>query len=215
MPPELEKALSNTDPNEIMVRAACYAARVLHKYAWRGRKSSRRANEDFTPDAQSPEDFVNEAFRRLLGGQRTYNPERSLQENVNSVVESLVSSAKKASDRTPLCEIQDFDKEAPTDPVAASPSAQGELKHEAADQEFLEDQRQAFKKMRNALQDDPKAQYYLEALSEGYDKPAEIADLTGIPIAQIYEIRRKIKKQIKSLFGVQNFGELKRILMEG
>jgi hypothetical protein len=55
-------------------------------------------------------------------------------------------------------------------------------------------------------------QEYLDVLSLGYYKPDEISELTGISVQKIYEIRRKLKKYTKRLFGVTNFTELKRKL---
>jgi hypothetical protein len=55
-------------------------------------------------------------------------------------------------------------------------------------------------------------QDYLDALSQEYYKPDEISELTGISVQKIYEIRRKLEKHTKRLFGVTNFADLKRKL---
>jgi DNA-directed RNA polymerase specialized sigma24 family protein len=214
----LKKALEKGDIEEVVLRATSYGETLLRKYYWRGfRPSGSSKHIDCSPDSYSAGDFAIEALTRLLDGRRTYNPEKSLLENVKSVVESLISSAKKSSDRKPLSDYTDPPEESdePSDPISMARSPQGEAKHDVIDAEMLEDQRRVFQLIRNSLDGDDGAQAYLDAMKEGFYKPDEIAEVTDLTVEEVYEIRRKIKKHVKEAFDVQNFGELKRKLVQG
>ncbi len=218
MDPNLRKAFDVEDFDEIILRATRFAGTVLRKYYWRGFRPSGGSGEvDSSPDAESAEDFVSEALKRLLEGRRAFNSEKSLLENINSITESLISSAKKSSDRKPLSDYPDPPEEfeEPADPVSTANALQGETGHEVVDAELIEDQKMMFLDIRNSLDGDDDAQAYLDAMKEGFHKPNEIADVTHLSVEDVYEIRRRIKKHVKGLFDVQNFHELKRKLVKG
>ena len=58
-------------------------------------------------------------------------------------------------------------------------------------------------------------QEYLDALSQRIFKRTDISAVTGIPVERIDELRRKVMKHARRLFGVPDFKALQRRLMEG
>jgi len=79
----------------------------------------------------------------------------------------------------------------------------------------LEDQRRCFRQIRDSFDGDAAMQEYLDALAEGIFKRAEISEVTGLELTVIDELRRKMIKHARKLFGVSDFEELQRRLKEG
>lgn len=165
---------------------------------------------------KTAKDFVAEAVRRLLVGQRAFDPSRPLIENLNSITDSLISAEKKSSDRSGIVDyIEHADEEGnPSDPismaVALAPTPEEMLRGD----ELREDQRRCIEAITASFDGDDEMQSYLEALSAGF-KRSEISDLMEIPAAEVDELRRKLVKYAPKFFGVTNFEELQRRLHEG
>lgn len=212
MDPNLEAALADKEQVDLAIlRATIYSQDLLAKYLWRGHRP--RSGADFNADGESAEDFVMKALERLLTGQRTYNPEKSLLDNVRSVVESLISSAKKSADRKPLTDYTgDRDEEGTGEPVTL---AVGQVGVETVPNEILEAQKKTFANLLNSFDGDSEAQEYLGCLEAGIYKRNEIAQYLGIDANKVSELRKRVLKQTKLIFGVQNCAELERIILEG
>ena len=214
MDPNLKRALESGNLPELTARAALYADTIIRKYIWRGfRPNGNQKKTDSSPNARSAEDFVSDAFERLLDGRRTFNPKKSLLDNINSITESLISSAKKTSDRTPLVDYAETEEF--VTPLETAVAPEGETGHEVVNSEILDAQRWAYANLYNSFDGDALVQQYLEAMSEDITKPQDIAELLNIPVEKVYELRRMMKTHLKELFGTQNFGELKRKVLEG
>jgi len=66
----------------------------------------------------------------------------------------------------------------------------------------------------NRFHGDQQMQDYIEGMLEEM-KPKEIAEYFEIPVKSVYELARKLKRLAPELFGVQNFAELERRLLNG
>ena len=97
----LNTALSLPSIEDTLLSAVEHADLTMRKYVWRGfkPKSSPVTKELMVAD-KTAKDFVNEGLKRLCTGKRAYDSERTLLENLNSVTDSLIWSAKKTSDVT-------------------------------------------------------------------------------------------------------------------
>ena len=219
MDPSLKKALEIEDLDKAMLETAHFAGTILRKYFWRGfRSSGNQADFDVHADSHSAEDFASEALARLLSGQRSYNPKKSLVENLKSVAESIISSAKKSSDRKPLNEYLDqpeAEGNEPQDPISTAVSQESQGHGKIITDEIKSDLKKVDESLLASLDGDEESQDYLRAMAEGFHSPQDIADVTGIDVKRIYELRREIKSRAKVLFGVQNYVELKRIVVKG
>jgi len=217
MNPALAAALAEPDFGRVMLLAVSHADTIMRKYIWRGIRPSFSSQNELMVDGKSAKDFVNEALRRLCDGTRTYNATRNLLENLNSITDSLISSAKKTSDRTKVVDfvIESSEDSAPSDPISRAVSSDQAADTKLVADEVLANQEKCFQMVRASFDGDKDMQEYLDALSSGYFDLAEISTLTGIPVSTIYELRRKLKKYAPRLFGVTNYKELERMIYEG
>lgn len=161
-------------------------------------------------------DFVSEAIRRLIDGRRTFDPNRSLLENLNSITDSLISAEKKHSDRTGIVDyVEEFDDAGQgTDPISVAVDVEPLPDEKLRENEFHQDQRRCVDAIKASFDGDDEMQQYLEALSAGF-KRSEISELMEIPGAKVDELRRKLAKYARKFFGVTSFEELQRRLHEG
>jgi len=213
----LKKALSQPDIDDTLLSAIDHADVIMRNYVWRGFKpKSSKVDYELMPGDKTAKDYVNEALKRLCEGQRTYNPQKSLLDNLKSITDSLIWSDKKSSDRIGII---DFEQQANETDEWADPLANKSGNELAADQilvqkERVETQHKCFELIKASFDGDKETQDYLEALSQGFFDIEEISALTEIPAAKIYEIRRKLKKYAPRFFGVSNYAELERNIKE-
>lgn len=165
---------------------------------------------------KTAKDFVSEAVRRLITSQRSFDPGRTLLDNLNSITDSLISAEKKHSDRSGVVDYveQADEDDNPSDPISTAVAAALTPEEKLRGGELLEDQRRCVEAIRASFDGDEKMQSYLDALSAGF-KRAEISELMGIPAPEVDELRRKLAKYAPKFFGVTNFDELQRRLHEG
>ena len=211
----LNIALSQASIEDTLLSAVEHADLTMRKYIWRGFKPKcSPVTKELVVADKTAKDFVNEALKRLCAGKRAYDSDRTLLENLNSVTDSLIWSAKKTSDSTGIV---DF---APppdgvgslADPLASKPGIEPTAAELLVQTEQCEAQAKCFDLIKASFDGDKETQDYLDAMSEGFFGTDEISELTGIPVPKIYEIRRKLKKYTKRLFGVTNFADFRRKL---
>jgi hypothetical protein len=211
----LKTALNQPDVDDTLISAIEHADLTMRKFIWRGFKpTSSTTKAELIVDGKTASDFVNEAIKKLCAGIRTYDLGRTLLENLNSITDSLIWSGKKASDRTGVVDFApqpEGDDKLP-DPIESKPGNDATAAELLANTEQCVIQAKCFDLIRASFDGDKEMQDYLDALSQEYYKPDEISELTGISVQKIYELRRKLKKYTKRLFGVTNFADLKRKL---
>lgn len=217
MDPALRTALKHPDFNRVMLLAVEHADATIRKYIWRGLKPKASLDNEVIVDGKTAKDFVNEALRRLCDATRTYHPSKSLLENLNSITDSLIWSAKKSSDRSGIVDFLDEVSEGGTltGPISTAVAPTLSADKELLRNEIATNQQKCFQLLRASFDGDKEMQDYLDALSEGYFSPADIAQLTGMPVAKVYELRRKVSNYAPKFFGVKNFTELERKIEEG
>jgi hypothetical protein len=217
MDPALKTAFGQPDVNAALLAAVDHADVTMKRYMWRGFRPQSNPEREFGAGDKAAKDFVNEALRRLCDGTRTYNPQKTLLENLNSVTDSLIWSEKKSSDRVGVVDFAktpDQADQAP-DPISSAVSPQKSADATLLQKEIVDAQAECFRLIKASFDGDPETQNYLEALREGFFKIEEISSLTGIPVERIYEIRRKLKNFAPKFFGVPNYREMERKLNEG
>jgi hypothetical protein len=211
----LNTALSHASIEDTLLSAVEHADLTMRKYVWRGfkPKSSPFTKELIAAD-KSANDFVNEALKRLCAGKRAYDSDRTLLENLNSITDSLIWSAKKTSDATGIIDFAPPPDGAGglPDPFASKPGKEPNAAELLVQTEQSEAQAKCFNLIKASFDGDKETQDYLDAVSEGFFGTDEISELTGILVPKIYEIRRKLKKHAKRLFGVTNFADFNRKL---
>lgn len=214
MHPALKIALDQNEAAErALLLAVAHADSTIRKYIWRGfRRTASQASSAVCAGDRTADDFVFDALSKLIDGTRTYDPERPLLENLNSITDSLISSHKKSSDRTPLIDsaVSQTDDGRDIDPISTAQETSGSAEAVIVSLENRVAQVEAFNTLREHFEGNEDMLVYLDAMREGFFLPREIADLTHLTAERVSELRRTARNHAKILFGVQNFVELKR-----
>jgi hypothetical protein len=129
------------------------------------------------------DEIIHEAVGKLLDGARNWDPKtQPLIRHLRGIVKSMLS--KKG--------LYDREGRRPLGNIAAG------VEPVPADKEesllTVEEAEERWKVVKDVLGDDKEALEYIEAIRLGIETPAEIAEMTGIPIKRIYEIPRKLRK---------------------
>jgi DNA-directed RNA polymerase specialized sigma24 family protein len=194
----LEEALKSTDLPWLIPRMEYYANRLLEKKLWRGHRLGTGAKGQLLADGKSADDFVKDAFEALINGRRTYDEQLDLESNVKRTIESLIWNWKKKSDRKPLLDRKTTFEEDGTelDPIglAADPTTTGISAVEM--NELRENQNLLLADFKVSLEGDSELTELLEAYENGFTKPADIEELTGIPAKRVSELKRKIAMKL-------------------
>lgn len=216
MSPALKAALSGPAYRDSVARAVLHADSTIRRYIWRGYRPRYSGAGEIMVGDKTAKDFVSEAVFRLITGRRAFNATRQLLDNLNSITDSLISAAKKSSDRTGIVDYaEDADEEGnPTDPISTALATDLTPDEKLRGDELREDQRRCVAAIRASFDGDEKMQSYVDALSAGF-KRAEISEVMGIPAAEVDELRRKLAKHAPRLFGVVSYDELQRRLHGG
>ena len=215
--PAVMAAFKKPGWNDTFARAVLHADTTIRKYIWRGFRPKFRAENEITVGDKSASDFVLDAVEKLLNGERTYDPSKDLLSNLNSITDSLIWSEKKRSDRSGIVDyVESIDDDGgATDPISAAQDSDLTADERVVQDELREDQRRCFNEIKASFNGDVEMQEYLDALSQRIFKRADISAVTGIPVEKIDELRRKVMKHARKLFGVPDFKALQRRLMEG
>ena len=144
------------------------------------------------PQGYDAPSLAMEALSRVLDGRRRpWDPQKepTLTAYLKSVIKSIFSETRKAAERERV-ELAAVDPEG-RDLVAAaaSPDAGADLELERT---------QLQEKILGEFHDD-EDQLVLICLFEDLVKPAEIAEETGLSVADVYRIKRKIKRRMSHL----------------
>jgi hypothetical protein len=182
----LNAALNQPGWEKTFAMAVLHADTTIRKFIWRGFRPRSTGKNEITVGDKSAADFVQEAI-------------------------------KKQSDTTGIVDYAQIEDEhgESSDPIATATSFELTPEEKVKHTELLEDQRRCFRQIRDSFDGDAAMQEYLDALAEGIFKRAEISELTGLEPTVIDELRRKMIKHARKLFGVSDFEELQRRLKEG
>lgn len=139
------------------------------------------------PGGQSAEDIVQEAVAKVISGERKWDPVKhpDLEAHLKSIIDSMLS-------RKGLFGLKEWEAMANVDDpeewerIAARCQNIDGLAHDA--EVFIA-------AMRDNMQGDAELNDLFDAVIEGFDKPGDISELTGIPVERVYELRRKLERR--------------------
>jgi hypothetical protein len=174
--PAVIAALRGPDRNDTFARAVLHADTTIRKYIWRGFRPKFKAGNEISVGDKSAGDFVLDAVRRLLEGKRSYDASKNLLSNLNAITDSLIWSEKKHSDRTGIVDYAESidDSDESIDPISTAQDSNLTADEKLACDELREDQRRCFDEIRASFNGDKEVQEYLDALSVGIFKRAEL-----------------------------------------
>jgi hypothetical protein len=194
MDQELVEVLQNADWKRLTLLIEGYADNVLRRYLWRGLRVTVGPKGQLLAAGKSADDFVMEAMDALLKGTRQYDYELSLEHNLRRTIESAIWNWKKKSDRQPLLDhrpiLSEDGKE--FDPITAATDPRSAGASEVEKNERRGHLKLLFEEFEASLQNDTELSLLFDAYKSGFEKPAEIEELTNIPAARIYELKRKL-----------------------
>ena len=194
MDQRLVELLQNADWKRLTLLLEGYADNVLRRYIWRGFRVSVGPQGQLLAAGKSADEFVMEAVDALLNGPRQYDYELSLEQNLRRTIESSIWNWKKKSDRQPLLDHRSVLSEdgEEFDPITAAADPRSAGTSEAEKNERRGHQKLLLEEFEVSLQNDAELSALFDAYKSGFEKPAEIEELTGIPAARIYELKRKL-----------------------
>lgn len=218
MHPSLKVALTAVDVDEQIERATLHAEFRIREFIWAGHRPKGDIKEqDVTVAGLGAGDFAFLALQRFTNEVRKYDEARSFLDNLKSAIDSIIWSAKKAQDLNPTVDYRlEFDGNGNAiDPISSSEEETLSVSDAIVREEVVKDQEEHYKNLFNSYDGDEDVQDYLEALKAEIYKPQDIADLTGIEVRRVYEIRKMLKKDAPKFFGVLNYRELERKVTDG
>jgi hypothetical protein len=190
--------LANANRKVLTPRLENYADSVLRRYLWRGFHLGIGSRGQLLASGKSADDFVMEAMDALLNGPREYNFELSLERNLQRTIESNIWNWKKKSDRQSLIDHEDivYDDGLKFDPVEAAIDPRTTDASEPEKLEKRKHQKLLLDDFEASVRDDEELTKLIEAYKSGFEKPADIEQLTGISTARVSELKRKLAAKL-------------------
>lgn len=139
------------------------------------------------PGGLSAEDIVHEAVAKVLNGERKWDPVRQpdLEAHLKSIIDSMLSS-KGLFGRKEWETVANVEDPAEWERFASRLPNLGGTCHDAE---------VVLNALRESIRGDQELLDMLEAVLEGFDRPQEITELTGIPVKRVYELQRKLDRR--------------------
>lgn len=198
MEQRLVDIVQRADWKRLTPRMEHYADSVLRRYIWRGLRVTVGSQDQLLAAGKSADEFVMEAVDALLCGSRHYDYELTLEKNLRRTIESSIWNWKKKSDRQPLVDhrpiVSDDGEE--FDPITAAIDPRSVETTAAEKSEKRGYQKMLLDEFETSLQGDKELSALLEAYKSGFEKPADIEELTTIPVTRVYELKRKLETKL-------------------
>lgn len=187
--------LSNEELARLVEVLTIYADDKMVRLYWRGLPPSRGGH---APGGIEPGDLVQEALVDLLTGKRKRDSKKypDLLQFLKSVIDSKVNHlAESLENKTTrrleggfsgsqTCQAQAYD------PADCTPNPSEIVTDAESAQRF-----QAA--VLAAIGDDPEAKTVLDLVEAGLEKPADIAEELGIPVLEINNIQKRLRRKLR------------------
>lgn len=211
MNPEASKTLDGAHWEQLTPLLIRFAHYQITRYKWRGlRVSISPGANKLTIEGAGAEDFVQEAVERLYDGRRTYRTDLDPEANLRSVIKSLISNFYKKAKHLPIEErtLRVIGDDA-DDPIEnLKDSSQPDCPTEV--EELRCRQREMLAALKEFVSDDENLSFLVMAFEDDIYKPADVEAATGIPAAQVSELKRKLEDRAdKFLKKYPEYAELK------
>lgn len=135
------------------------------------------------PGYGNPDDLIHEAVGKLIDGSRSWDPSKyPVGAHLRWILKSMLSSKG----------VYQRERNKPLGDIAPGVEPQPEI--EKSSLLSAEEAEERWNAVKEEIGNDKEALDYIEAVRLGVEKPAEIAEITGIPIERVYELPRKFRK---------------------
>jgi hypothetical protein len=180
-----------------------YALSVSRHLRWRTR------NPVELPGGETVKSIVSKAVEKLFSGDRDWDPEKEpdIRKFLRDVIDSLLNHLAESQDNTLITVAPDpgstdyaawesgSRKRDPAADWLVPPSLSPEAALIQQEQAALEDR--ALGLLVDECGDAPVLMAVLEAMMDGYDKPAEISKHKGIPVKDVYSAIKRLDRKLE------------------
>jgi hypothetical protein len=180
-----------------------YALSVSRNLRWRTR------NPVELPGAETVTSVVSKAIEKLFSGEREWDPQKDpdIRKYLRGVIDSLLNHLAESQDNTLITVAPEpgstnypawesgSQKRDPTVDWLVPPDRSPEAAVLQQEQAALEDR--ALELLIDGCADDPVLMSVLEAMMDGYDKPAEISERKGIPVRDVYNAAKRMDRKLE------------------
>lgn len=179
-----------------------YALSVSNKLHW------RTGNPDMLPGGETYDSIVSRAIEKVLTGKRRWDPQQDpdLKRYLMDVIDSLLNHLATGKENTLLTRMPRSGSEAGAAWEAGTPTrqpdtawlAQPALPPEAALLAKEEAQRndRVLARLIQESSTDPELTQIIRAMQDGYGKAGEIAQVTGIPVTEVYNAMKRLDRKV-------------------
>jgi hypothetical protein len=195
--------ISDDEWREISIDLQRYALSVSRSLRWRTKNSVE------LPGGETVNSIVSEAVEKLFSGDREWDPEKDpdIRAYLRGVIDSLLNHLAESHDNTLITvapELGSADYPAwesgskKRDPIAdwmVPPERSPEAALLQQEQAMIENR--ALELLMDECGNDTALMAVLEAMMDGYDKPAEISKRKGIPVKDVYNTIKKLDRKLE------------------
>lgn len=182
-----------------------YALGVSRNLRWRTR------NPVELPGGETVTSIVSKAIEKLFSGEREWEPQKEpdIRKYLRGVIDSLLNHLAESQDNTlvilapepgstnyPAWESGSRKRDPSVDWLVPS-SRSPEVVLLQQEQAALEDR--ALELLIEECAEDPVLMSVLEAMMDGYEKPAEIAEDKGIPVKDVYNAAKRMERKLETV----------------
>lgn len=195
--------LSDDALRRLILELGRYALSVSSKLYWRTGDAAE------LPRGETVDSIVSTAFTKMLSGERRWQPQREpdIKTYLMNVIDSLLYHLATSKDNTMVTAMPETQSageiplQSRADASAMAWQAQPPGSPEAilVHQEDEQHKERMLQHLRDACRDDPLLAQVVQAMQEGYGKPADIAEVVGHPVADIYNALKRLDRKIVRL----------------
>ena len=182
--PEILKKLKESDWSDILPRLVLYAEFKVRRLYWRTKEKNT------LPDGSTAEDLAQQAIELVFSGDRRWAPDKNpdILLYLKGVVDSLVSHAVKSYEHRYR---DQYDED----------SEHGVSLDDLSDKETVTPydellEKDILKFLYDNSKDDNNLQLIILCLEEGISKPKVIAETLKIPVSEVNNCKKKIRRLI-------------------
>jgi hypothetical protein len=163
------------------------------------------------PGGETVDSIVSKAVEKLYSGDRDWSPDKQpdLRRYLEGVIDSLLNHLAEAQENVLLTAVPEpGSKDAPsweTGSPRRDRAADWLVPNSGSPEAILISQEQvaledhALELLLEECADDPVLMDVLEAMMDGYEKPAEISERKGIPVKDVYKAAKRLDTKIEAI----------------
>lgn len=179
-----------------------YTSKISQRLRWRTK------NVENLPGGETTTSIVSKALAMVLSGKRNWDPQKDpdLKKYLQSVIKSLLNHLVTSKENTMFSVIPEIaaDSELEWEPdltkctqdnqwLARQPRSPEE---ELIEKEIEKQENQALDLLKKACTEDKILSQVLQAMIDGCENPAEIAQTTGLSIKEVYNATKRLDRKV-------------------